>query len=316
MRQTLRKHGRDNRIFGSDPIPPSPWNYVGGAGTAEPPFQNGWDNAGGGLQRLRFRVTNEDQLEVEGVVTGGTAPVVTTLPDLDAHFRDSVFWPGEDAYAVGALGTADVAIWKLATNGELSIAGTVQGGLGTADMSSAGFIRYEFDNEDGWLHVGSTGFGGPENRGIALASDTDIYLAVSDGFDTGSVLLNPNTLDVSLVGSVTLVTAGGDVTVDAGTGGDVAISTDGIGGMELATENGNLQLRVIGSGNMSFDAGDDLNIDAVGHVAVNSDDNISLSLNTPGKTLTVFDSSANPIFRIDENGDVHIKSGGSILADL
>lgn len=41
-----------------------------------------------------------------------------------------------------------------------------------------------------------------------------------------------------------------------------------------------------------------------------------VSLAATGKTLSVFDSSNNPVFEVRNDGSVHIKTGTSVIADL
>jgi hypothetical protein len=77
-----------------------------------PPFENGWSNAGGGRQRLRFRRTNENQTEFDGFVTGGdNGTVVTTLPD-------AIYIPLEEQEASGFVDGTPCR-WVLRTDGGL-----------------------------------------------------------------------------------------------------------------------------------------------------------------------------------------------------
>lgn len=98
-----------------------PWIYAGTYPTDpdttpdSPPFQNGWGNTGGGLERLRFRWRfGGEPPDIEGSVTGGTVLVaVITLPD-DPRFRP----PAEIRYA--SLNDADgLAAVSLLPNGDL-----------------------------------------------------------------------------------------------------------------------------------------------------------------------------------------------------
>lgn len=102
------------------------WIYVGDFPTDDdttedsPPFENNWVNAGSGERRLRFRRTNENSVEIAGLVASGgsgaaAGSVVTTLP---TQYRLS-----ETEYAVG--GSADsLAIWKFDTGGRLWLMGS------------------------------------------------------------------------------------------------------------------------------------------------------------------------------------------------
>lgn len=89
------------------------WVYVGtfpgdpDTTATSPPFLNGWENVGGGQQRLRFRLTNDNQTEIVGVVTGGVdAAAVVNLPD---RYR-----PGENQPSPGVGGT-----WLFKSDGDL-----------------------------------------------------------------------------------------------------------------------------------------------------------------------------------------------------
>lgn len=244
MRQTVRRHGRDNRIFGADPIPPGQWIYVGSPGDPgvtddSPAFQNGWTNAGGGLQRLRFRLTNEDQLEIQGAVAGGTLPVVTTLPDLAAHFRDSVFWPAEERTEVGTVGTDGLAVWSLAANGELSVVDAATGG-----------IVFDTPNTGGELEITTTGDFIVEAARIVLEATA-----------------SPVTIEAS--------------------NDDVVLLADA--NVEMTSN--------------------------FGDIVLNTGDDVRILLSSLGQ-LIVYNSTADPIFRIDEDGTVHMKAGASTLYDL
>ncbi len=135
-RQQLALHGRGHGLLGADPTPPGKWIYVGtypgdpGTTPDSPPFENSWVNVGGGEQRLRFRLTNEDSLEVEGEVEGGDiGTTVTTVAD--------PYRPDETRFSVGAAAIsatgpmgAAVVVWKLDTTGELSCLGGAGVGSG------------------------------------------------------------------------------------------------------------------------------------------------------------------------------------------
>lgn len=122
------QHGRDHSLRGSDFVPPGPWIYVGDFPTDpdttadSPPFENDWANVGGGSQRLRFRLTNERQLEVQGEITGGELGTVVTT--LDEDYR-----PEETQHAVGATDSSapgsagSVAVWRLDPDGSLTMVG-------------------------------------------------------------------------------------------------------------------------------------------------------------------------------------------------
>lgn len=325
MRQELRRHGRDNRIFGSDPIPPGQWIYVGGSadpGWTEhsPAFQNGWGNAGGGLQRLRFRLTNEDQLEIQGAVTGGTASVVATLPDLDAHFRESVFWPIETATEVGTSGATTLAIWQLSPAGELSVVSTTAAPSG-GDIVAAGGIIYDFENVGDYLHILANGDGaaqainletdgvtGADGIRIYSAQDLSMYAAGSSARLEGQTQLDLAVNDST--GPMFLTTNNGDITVDAGTG-VLGLSGDDC---DLQTID---DVTIVAGDRAIVSGENDISIlSPQGTVQIQGDDAITVSL-AAGKTFTLRDSSNNPMLQMTEGSpDLHLKAGAAIVYDL
>lgn len=123
MRQAQAIHGRNHGIYGSDWTPPGVWHYVGEAG--EPAFENGWHNVGGDYQRLRFRINNEEDTQIEGTVTGGTGSTVFTLPELYRQDADIVA-PGVGGY------------WTLTVAGELQFTETAAGDGAMHDGDAAG----------------------------------------------------------------------------------------------------------------------------------------------------------------------------------
>ncbi len=156
MRQHLGLHGRGHGLTGSDPTPPGRWIYVGtypgdpDTTPDSPPFENSWVNVGGGEQRLRFRLTNEDTLEVEGEVEDGdNGLAVTTL--------DAVYAPDETRFCVGAGATATgdvgsaLVIWRLDTTGELvMVGGTGAIGLPDPTLEPNGRLLQTFGGNPIW----------------------------------------------------------------------------------------------------------------------------------------------------------------------
>ncbi len=120
---------------GDDVIPPGQWIYVGDypgdpdTTPDSPPFLNGWSNTGGGLRRLRFRLTNENAVEVEGNITGGPAnTVAVTLA--------GVYSPSEDTPIVGTVEGLP-AEWTLLANGNLVVGEEPSGGGAVSSVSAA-----------------------------------------------------------------------------------------------------------------------------------------------------------------------------------
>ena len=112
-------HGRDHAPDGLDPARAGKWHKVGDPG--EPPFLNGWSNAGGSYGPTRFRlvvgaVGNEtvgantrQSLEIVLAVTGGTTgSVIFTLP---AGYFD--WCNGEDVPGSGHDNTGTYRAWRI-----------------------------------------------------------------------------------------------------------------------------------------------------------------------------------------------------------
>lgn len=116
MKQVIRNHGRAQRIGGPDPIPPGKWHTAGDAG--EPSLENDWSG------RLRWRRTNENQTEFDGIVEGGeSGSVVVTVSYL--------FRPTVDAEAPGVGG-----YWTFNTDGELIFTAADDAGGPGSDTSA------------------------------------------------------------------------------------------------------------------------------------------------------------------------------------
>lgn len=77
----------NRRLYGTETGIGGPWIYVGTYPTDadttpdSPPFQNGWHNQGGTLQRMRFRWLRAGGIEIQGSVAGGIiGTAIFTLP--------------------------------------------------------------------------------------------------------------------------------------------------------------------------------------------------------------------------------------------
>ncbi len=128
--------------------------------------------------------------------------------------------------------------------------------------------------------------------------------------DPNAVHFNsPNT---NLVARSLTVTANEDLPGDdasivltaAGTVGDFDISAKGI--LLLRSTTDAVQVEADG-GNLVLVASSNVNVTPTGDMDV---------FIKTGKTLTVLDNANQPIFRVDENGDLHGKTGHALVFDL
>ncbi len=222
----------------------TPWVYFGtypddvNTTPRSPAFQSGWDNVGGGQQRLRFRRTvphkgqKINSLEIEGQITGGAVDsLVGTLPE--------TFRPKESALLLGPTADPGVAVWSLDTLGRLVFLGTVSGSGGVTFGIPA-------------ITLGTTAAAGSiaeairrDSQVIAFDATVPTTQAFGDSAATGSVAFaarrdhkhampaTPVTTfrksgDTLLTGAVTL-SEGTNVTLTQ-VGQDIEIASSGSGG--------------------------------------------------------------------------------------
>ncbi len=196
------RHGDQNAIDGSDPVPPGVW--------FTPVLTNGFGF-------LRFRRTNENDVQFEAdLVDINPGDVVTTI--------DGPYRPAQDAYGVGRYGPDDdatpgVCVWKLETNGDLVFIGpVVSSGPGTDTTA---------------IHWGSNT--DPLSTGIeidTLGSD-DIVLDAGGSNNKFIVSGGGNMLLLTGSGTNIELTADGSIELDAGA--DVSIDAQGVIELGLTT---------------------------------------------------------------------------------
>lgn len=170
-----------------------------------------------------------------------------------------------------------------------------------------GIIVFDFLNTGGWLSIDAAEF-------ITLLAQEDIRLVV-DG--TGDIVLD--------------TTDGDDILLEAGD--DIVATVTGAGG--TITLNNGTSLFLVAQG-AAYSQGRSLDHRILAPIGGETIPGFSVTGTTlgalwvqissvgqhthklgSGKTLTVLNSSGNPIMRLDEStGNLHLKAGASILMDL
>jgi hypothetical protein len=97
------------------------WHYVGEAG--EPAFENSWTNSSGEMA-LAFRIREAGIVDIHGVVQGGAAPTIFTLP---VGYR-----PSADSAASAAYESSGSTAWVA-----VSADGSVRADIGVAKLNVA-----------------------------------------------------------------------------------------------------------------------------------------------------------------------------------
>jgi hypothetical protein len=155
----------------------------------------------------------------------------------------------------------------------------------TADNGSAsGFIRYDVLNVGGWLNVRTTTNLNPDGGGITFEVEQSEFAVYLTDLVNGAFRVDtPFSIFVMNNGTFRVSNAAlFDIDADAVVFGPSNSFT-------AQTANASI------------------NIDATEEVKIN------LANNQP---LTVFDNSGNPIFRVDEDGDLHGLTGKALTFDL
>ena len=112
--------GHSHRVSQLERRAGGPWIYVGtwpddpGTTPDSPPFENGWANMGGLFRRMRFRWNLNNQVDIEGAISGGADDTVCfTLPD---GYR-----PDEEDRLTATDTSNVLVIFGIATNGEVTV---------------------------------------------------------------------------------------------------------------------------------------------------------------------------------------------------
>lgn len=219
--QNLRNHGSDHAFAqgGADAVPPGRWVYVGDyPGDADttpdsPPFQNGWANVAN-RRRLRFRLTNENQVEIQGQVDGGADnTVVCTLPTAD-------YWPDEATPGVGVRDDTKASVWRLETNGDLVYVGAATATVASAAPSGTAGGALDGTYPDPGLAAAVAGAG--------LAETSDVLSVNVDG---STIEISSDALrvkDDGITAAKIAVDAVGSAEIAAGAVGSSELASSGV----------------------------------------------------------------------------------------
>lgn len=171
---------------------------------------------------------------------------------------------------------------------------------------------FNFDNEGGWGYVQTNA-----NFDLDLLPDP-----VAEGGLWGLVFEDDSGRGI-LIGSVTYLklksrtreleieSQGATWDFVAGGSGVVAVESNDV---NWQTSSGD-PFNIDSGGSVSLSADTDISLIATGKVIVDPDDIVQVKL-ASGKKLEVLDSANNPIFRVNEDGSIQIKTGATITANL
>ena len=162
---------------------------------------------------------------------------------------------------------------------------------GTDPIPGIGGIQFDtYPQVGGFLTVETTG-------------DMDLFTAT----DGANITLST---DSATPGNITLVALQeGDIEIRTKGDGQLQLIADGEGGIALTTfDSVDGWIEVTSAAGIVTESNLDTRIAAYG--------DIEFTLRSAATSFTVFDSSAAPILRVDEDGSVHIRTGTSLVADL
>lgn len=262
----------------------------------------------GNSRSLTFTLPGSVQMRVESVVAtvdnGSVVEVTPALTIKDSSGEVMATKTQDDAIPAGDSGTASFAL--------------------RVD-NSGGAIRFKKNNIGAWLQIFTTGVS-PDGFGVLLEADDQIGL-ISDsqgiflGADAGGITLDCSNSDINMD------TSGGDVDIQTGAG-NFNVTATGTGDINLTTSDtvaieGTIAT-VLGAGGVS------LNFSGSGGVTVTDTSDVTVRMAIPpvlgpdgvyfrlrsGQPFSILNSSGNPIFKVDEDGDLHGLTGKTITFDL
>jgi len=265
-------------------------------------------------------------------IPAGTGPISRTLTELGTVDVESAFATFDGTGASGAWRPAftvraqnGAIIGRVFPTQELATgdsAAVTYGPFGIALSESTGGsgIQFNTDNEGGYLFLRSNDQGvvsGTAGVDIRDASDGGIQIEVENDGDLN--LFADGTGDIQVLGSHDVnVSATRDANISGNR--DIAMAADE--SFTLTANQGG------GGGNilkLSADGAGDLTFSDTGFTRFSNSDLLSLRVNAAGEiemvllaasVFNVYDSGGNPIFRIEESGALHGKTGQTLTFDL
>jgi hypothetical protein len=176
------------------------------------------------------------------------------------------------------------------------------------DPTQGGGIQFDTDPQSGdWLLVETTGTNPATSYSLDLYSQDDMRLR-SDTFielDAGDIELNGGNVDITGAKTQSLFVSLGtiDITSPVGSTGHISLSSRG-------------QLILESSALWSGQSAAAMVLDAVTTLKTSSGGDTEFRLLVAATHLTVKDHTGAAIFRVDENGDLHGKTGKALTFDL
>ncbi len=148
----------------------------------------------------------------------------------------------------------------------------------------ATFIEYDVENVGDWLYVETTDSGGPENYGVAFVDN----IGQSAFFEIRS--------------------KGGGITID-GIGSDYPDFEAFLSNYQVTVHSGPASINA--DGNVSLVSDADGSFSADGSLTLTSNGVTDLNCATSPLTITV----GSKVFRFQGDGNLHIPTGASVIAD-
>jgi len=205
---------------------------------------------------------------------------------LGGKLRLQIYATGDELSTDSLMFTLPEPFWPVVTRRVLVVCGATAEAFGIVDVNPDGTVVFK-------------GITGATTAGIQF--DTE---------NSGGYLHVTATDEINITSSTDEIVIQADTDVTLQAGGGLNFGSDGDALFQVLDFNvqpaGAFQVTPLG---LAL-------IDATGTVTISSNDNIVVNLKTAGKTLTVNDSGGNPIFRVDEDGDLHGKTGKALTFDL